>query len=842
MFLKSAHPLITHHAPFKLHRGLIRALMLVSLFAGWSISSDLLASTKKHTGLHHKLLAKADSALNIKTSTKRQPATLNQRLQDKVQPNTALLGEAAADALGQGLKLQPQWLRQLHPNTTELPTFVTGDTLTAQTDEWVDLQGNAELRQQGRVIYADHLRHTQLTDRLLAERNVRYISNDTLMTGDQLDLQLEANQGTLTQPTFDMGITKGKGYGSLLEFLGPNRYRINQGYYSVCRADDPSWYMTADTLDLDYTTEEAEARAGKVTFKGVPIFAAPSLSFPLHDGRRSGVLAPTFSATSTGGAELMVPYYWNIAPNRDLTLYPKYSDKRGLQLGLHGRYLDTAYRGEFKTEWNPRDEITGESRHYLSWQHTQSTNWLNRPNNIGLNFNATSDYRYFIDYSRSLLTTSTTTLPRDAFWTILPTPWLNVTTRVTRFQTLQDPAAPTTPPYERVPQITVTGNKLDVGPTDISLYSEWTRFSHPTLAAGNRWVFNPAVSLPILQPAYFVTPKLSLHATQYQLTEGNVTNTGLNPNAQRIVPTGSLDAGLFFERDLNFRQQNWLQTLEPRLFYVRTPYRDQSKLPNFDSALADFNFAQMFGENTYTGQDRISDANQLTAAVTTRLISPDSGIEMARLAIGQRLYFSEQRVTLPNVEPRKDNASDWLIATSATLKKGLQAEVNGQYSPDLGLFRRLSTGLRYRAHNADGTPNRNVINASYRTIRDTTDPTQFALQQLDISGQWMLTPRWYAVARANYSIKDRQFVETVGGVEYDGDCWVARVVLQRFSTSSQTATTALFTQLELNGFSKIGSSPLDVLRRNISGYSVINQPLPDQPLADPTQQRLQHYQ
>ena len=276
----------------------------------------------------------------------------------------------------------------------------------------------------------------------------------------------------------------------------------------------------------------------------------------------------------------------------------------------------------------------------------------------------------------------------------------------------------------------------------------------------------------------------------------------------RALPIASLDSGLTFERDTDFRGRRFRQTLEPRLYYLYVPYRDQSKIPLFDTGLADFNYAQIFSENIFNGGDRIADANQLTLAATTRMLSPSSGQEVLKATVGQRYYFETQQVTLnDNVTPTRNNkTSDLLAALSGHISSHWTLDSALQYDPQRNFFDRLGLGARFQPEIAK------VLNLGYRFTRG-------SLNQVDVSAQWPLGGGWNGVGRYNYSLRENRLVETLGGFEYNAGCWIGRLVMQRFAAATGTSTTAVFVQLELNGFSRIGSNPLETLKRNIPGYS-----------------------
>jgi LPS-assembly protein len=300
-----------------------------------------------------------------------------------------------------------------------------------------------------------------------------------------------------------------------------------------------------------------------------------------------------------------------------------------------------------------------------------------------------------------------------------------------------------------------------------------------------------------------VTPKIGASLTHYVLDK----NTTTLPDSTRTLPILSVDSGLVFERDSRIGGQSFIQTLEPKLYYVYIPYRDQSMIPNFESGVQDINFATIFSENQFSGYDRINDANQITFGVTSRLINSDSGAERLRVGVAQRYYFHSQRVGLPGVPLRSDQSSksDLLAAISGTIAPHWVAEGGWQYNTDLSQTQKFNIGTRYQPQ-----PGK-LLNLSYRKTLD-------VLEQTDISAQWPLSGQWTALARWNYSLREKRSIESLAGFEYNGGCWAFRLVGHRFATATQTTSTSIFLQLELNGVSRIGSNPLEVLKRNISGY------------------------
>jgi LPS-assembly protein len=720
------------------------------------------------------------------------------------------------------------------PSKSEVsrPAFLSAEKMSGTTDREAIAEGAAQLRKIGTVVDADRLTYWPIDDELEAVGNVRLEQGDDVMTGPKMRLKLEDQVGyfeqpayfirreSVVKPTLASGFptsvplrktTEGHGQADRIDFEGQNQIRLTNATYTTCKPGNDDWYATASDLKLDYDREEANGGSGTVYFKGVPILYAPWMSFSLNNNRKSGLLAPTFGSTSNSGIELTLPYYWNIAPNMDATIAPRVLSKRGTQLGSEFRYLDASFTGEVRAEILQADKIANRDRYGFSLLHTQN---LSRGFSGLINYSRVSDDTYFTDLSSRITNTAQTQLRQQGMLTYSGGGWWNATANVQSYQTLQpDPNNPVTEPYRLLPQITVNARQPDLYRTDSSFLGQFSAFTNPTLSLpeARRTVLYPQLAVPFVTPGWYVTPKVGVHATYYAF---NRQAAGTPDSLDRTLPVFSIDSGMTFERPSNWFGSDYTQTLEPRLFYLNIPYRDQSKIPIFDSGLADFNFAQIFSENQFSGQDRINDADQLTAAVTTRLIDPASGSERIRAMVGQRFYFSPQQVTLGTQAQRTWNRSDFLAAFSGQVLPKVYADVATQYNTINGAMERTSFGGRYVPE-----PGK-VLNAAYRFNRD-------LIKQVDFSAQWPIGGGWHLVGRSNYSIKDKAPIENIAGLEYNGGCWVVRVVGQRLATTSGTAASAVFVQLELSDFSQIGSNPLDLLKRSIQGYGRVNQPTAD---------------
>lgn len=691
------------------------------------------------------------------------------------------------------------------------PTTIDAREIQGISDLEVTARGDAEIHRDDLTIFGDYLRYNQEFGRLDAQGGVRLQSGADRFSGSWLHYDTLEGTGQLEQPNFQLMQREppARGTAERVEFEGKNQYRLFDARFTTCKPGQDDWFLEASQLDLDYDRDRGYAKHPRLRFLDHTILAFPFASFPLENSRKSGFLTPFYATTSQRGFEFGIPYYWNIAPERDLTLTPDFMARRGLQLKSDFRYLGRPYAGELKLEYLPDDQVFGVTRTGLSWQHAQTFfPWLTGQ----IDYNRVSDDRYFVDLSSQVKQVSVSNLPQDAYVTQstgLPRGGsLTSQLRVQKFQTLQDPAAPIVPPYERVPQFTVGLAYNDVaGLVDTALPAEYVRFEHPTLLQGSRTSTMPTLVLPRISPGWYVMPKAGLRAMSYELERA----PGTGPVSPHVtIPWLSVDTGLTFERPSSLYGERATQTLEPRLFYVYVPFHNQDDLPVFDTTVADFNYPQLFTENRFVGGDRFGDANQLTLALTSRFLYAD-GVEGLRATIGQRYYFSDERVALDSTSTlRRANQSDILASIGGRFRTRWTFDLTTQYDPQEHRLQRYGAAARY----APGTAR--VLNLSYRYQRDT-------LRQVDISGQWPLGRGWYAVGRYNYSFLDHRLLEGLAGAEYNAGCWVFRSVVQRLQAATNIASTALIFQLEFTGVGQIGTAEAaQLLSREVPGYSVVN--------------------
>jgi len=724
-----------------------------------------------------------------------------------------------------------------------LPTFVSGERMFGHTDLETVVEGNAVLRRGDMVIKAGRLEYDQPSDLARARGEVRINRAGNVYEGPLLELKLETFKGFFDAPSYFFPRNDANGQADRVDFIDDQRSIIHNASLTSCRrlpGPDwmPDWLLRATTLQLDNESEVGTAEGALLSFKGLPLLPVPYVSFPLSDKRKSGFMPPSLGLDNVSGTVVAVPYYWNIAPNLDATLTPTVMTKRGVNLAGEFRYLEPDYSGQLRLDLMPGDSLRDSNRWGLDFGHKatlkNSVTKLVTDGGMALNLslNRVSDDNYWRDFTG---TSAPASLIQRLLANDASLSWNNGyfsnSFRMVKWQTLQDVNAPITPPYDRLPQLATRYARSNVGAFDYSVAADYTRFeSDPaiTLQPNAQRIFSMLeISRPLMAPAGFITPKLQLHTANY-LFDAPLSNA--DTSASIVVPTFSLDSGLVFERDASFFGRSFRQTLEPRAFYVNTPYRDQSMLPNYDSGLKDFNFASIYTENAFVGNDRVSDSNLLTLGVSTRLLNPDTSAEAARFGIAQRLRFKDQNVTLlPTDPPVVDRLSDVLLGASINWDPKWAFDSTVQFNPKTEQSTLATVGARYNP----GTYR--VVTGTYRYQRDVSE-------QVDIGWQWPLNDlwgdrgqdlgpgrgqgegRWYSVGRLNWALDEHQLVNAVLGFEYDAGCWLGRVVFEKLQTSTSTASRSVMFQIEFVGFARLGSSPLKSLKENIPSYQYLREP------------------
>lgn len=747
-------------------------------------------------------------------------------------------------------------LRLHEVNEDNMSAYFNADRIESTEDGSVLLTGSAQVRRVDSIAKGNTIRFNQSSGDLAIRGQGSLLREGTIIRSDAIDYNIQNETGTIAAPHFYFGGAGGAGHAGEAQLLSKDHLRMTTVEYSGCPCPTPSWFIRSPQVDLHNDTNTGVAKHGVLYFKNVPILYSPYLTFPLREERKSGLLVPAYGYSSNSGLELSVPYYFNLAPNYDATLTPRYLSKRGLQLQGEFRYLTPRSLGTVSGAYLNNDKETKTDRWAFNATHNHD---LGNGFGFDYQYSRVSDDDYFRNFSTFGLNEASITELRSharVYWA--GAKYFTAALSTSQYQTLQDEAAGySRPQYNRLPQLELQGTRYNWGGFDVVSKNSATHFVMPYYSGSlstfdryrterlapnsTRMASYTTVAYPYMRPGWYVTPKVGLHLSHYDTawdTVSDAAQRNLKRNVMRTVPVYSLDAGMTFERDTRLFDIDSIQTLEPRLYYLYVPYRDQNAIPNLDTGIATFNFSQAFSENIYSGGwDRIANANQLTAGLTTRWLDADTGFERVRLEVAQRFHFDDQRVFLhtfaPNEHSPKQARSDYLFGAYAALTDQFNVRLDAQMNADRFSRNRINTSVNWHPKRLA------TLSAAYRYERDPRafDNPDYAFghaddnktkEQLSLTTQWPLTNRVYALGRVDYSLQEKRSTQTILGFEYKGDCcWTGRFVVQRYAVSAQKSNSAVFLQLELSGLGSLGTDPMSLLRERIVGYESVSPSLPE---------------
>lgn len=686
------------------------------------------------------------------------------------------------------------------PPAADAPIDISSDRAQLGVDGDAVLSGNVRVVQGDRRIEADDVEYDADALSIQVRGKVRY-EDPVLRASGGRGEYTRGGGASFEGAEFELRERPGRGTASQMALSPDGVVQLERVTFSTCPADEPDWRIKARRIALDTRDRQGTGRNAQIEFKGVPLIYLPYISFPLGDQRKSGFLFPSLGHGTRSGLQFALPYYFNLAPNYDLTLQPSWFSKRGVDVGGQFRYLTPANRGKLSFDVLPSDDVADRERHRLRLEHRTDlwSEWR-----FTIDAENVSDSTYFEDFGTGPQGTSTAFLERIARLSYRDETW-QLRGELQQFQTIDRALAAEDRPYARVPRLLASGN-WSAGPAGRLAYgfdAELVNFDREVGVTGWRLDATPTVGLDLGGAGYYLRPQAGYRYTRYSLSDPA---PGADDAPDRALPFAALDAGVVLERGSGRRGQRRV-TLEPRLLYLYTPYRDQSDLPVFDTGVPDLNLVQLFSTNRYVGADRVSNANQASLGVTARLFDSRTGARFLAATVGQTYYFERLKVGLPGEPPRRGNESDLVAELALTAYQDWNIDFGLQWNPQDSLRERQQVRIQYRPDDS------RVVNLGYRLQRG-------RLEQADLSGAWPVARHWNLFARWTYDLQENASLERFAGLEYKACCWRLRAVARRFvSSRSGERDTAFYLQLELNGLASVGSSADAFLEDAIRGYS-----------------------
>ncbi len=729
-------------------------------------------------------------------------------------------------------------------------------------------QGRVEVQRADQQASSNAANYDSVSEALDLHGNVFYSEDELSLYTESATLKLASDEARLRDTLFISPTTPIRGRASAIYRDSKTLSRYKDVAYTSCEPGNQDWVVHATDLKMNKVNGDGSAKNAWLEFKGVPVFYSPYLTFPIDDRRQSGFLAPSFGNTKKGGFNLSAPFYWNIAPNYDATLRPRYYTKRGILLAGDFNYLSEKMKGSLNAEYMPDDSLTNKPRYLASFENkARFTPQIS--SNIDLNI--VSDKAYFSDLGNALSFPYFSNVRSYGDLSYVDK-GISLVGRVENYQNIDPAFTGRLTPYRRLPQLNLNlSHSFESIPANLGMESEYVYFQHDdsSLAVGHRMDVKPYVSFPLKTASAYVTPKLSLQYTEYMLDRQK---PGLSETIGRTVPIASVDSGLFFEKDVNLFGSSLLHTLEPRLFYLFIPKVNQDDIPIFDSSLYDFQYDSLFRENRFSGTDRVQDANQVTAALTSRLVDSETGLEKLKINIGETLYFKDREVNGPVVRvgadflesPVQTSSFSPLVAElSSQVNKHVSLDGGIQWDPDINEIVRgkanihlvnnpgeiVNLGFLYRRSNlikdaldralgndsSLGAPDPNLPAedlARLQLYRDNNTVLRSNdIVSSDISFRWPIYDNWFAVGRWQYSFLYNLTQEGFLGLEKENCCWRFRIIGRRYvnniilaanpppgNDSLSNTQTGIFFQIEFKGLTGLGEKLDDFFAKSIYGY------------------------
>ena len=758
--------------------------------------------------------APAVSATGKGVKPETNPAAAGAGTQDQKQPPRSSVPAAAKpppSSAGMTAPVDELW--RLCPPAPALAPMATtgsedesrinlyGDTAQSVDQKTYTLRGNAMILYGQQKLTADTITYNIDNGAVNARGNLRYAGPGLTANGTHGQYYPDEKRGTLYQVDYTLPERHGRGQAEVVHILDPQHEQLDQASYTTCAPGNNDWLISGRQFDIDRETGTGIAHHAWMNLKDVPVLYTPYISFPIDNRRRSGLLIPKIGASQQTGLDISVPYYWNIAPNYDATLEPRIMSDRGVMLATEFRYLQRHDSGIVRAEYLPSDsKYDNKSRSLVSFQDNghplpRLTTHIKASN--------VSDKDYFKDLGNTLVQSSHSFLQRKAQATYYGNRW-TLDTRVLNFQTVDPAVAVVNRPYMELPRV-----RFNAAPAQkllglsFNLDSEVTQFEKDKAVSGTRVDMLPRLTLPFERQSYYIKPSIGLRETFYEL---NDQQAGDPNNPTRTLAVVDVDTGMYFDRSFQWRDAEYMQTLEPRLYYLYVPYKKQDDIPVFDTGENDFNFWQLFQNNRFSGPDRMGDANQLAVALTTRVLDPESGVQRLRASLGQLVYFRNLKVTLPDDPVINDNTSDLIGEFGLTLSREWDTSTQIQWDPGATRTDRGDVLLQYHADKHQ------LVNLSYRYRRSSQNQT-------DVSFLWPLGNAWHLIGRWNYSLDDSKTLDMLAGFGYESCCWALQFVGRSYINSvSGDLTNGIYLQAELKGLTSTGSQVDSLLKRDILGY------------------------
>ena len=671
--------------------------------------------------------------------------------------------------------------------------------------------GDIKMKYTGQQIESRRTIYYLNFNNISARGDVIIQDSDIMLSSDQSEWSLIGNKGSMINARYWLKGMYVRGEALHVHHEEKIRTELREATYTTCSPGNISWLLQSSKITLNHDSAIGQATDTLAWIGSMPIFYFPYLSFSLNNKRKSGLLAPLMGYSNQMGWIVRMPYYLHISSGMDVTLIPGYMSNRGLILTGEFRYLSISNKGQLDIYFLKEDDLEKDGdiiyqyhnkyRKYFFWHnHTNlSSRWI-----VNFDYDYIYDNEYAENFDSYLGIDSIITHPhrnidvnyRGNHWN-----FMGAIKSLQSFMNINES-------YQLLPQLKLIGSfPYKVMGMMYGFSAEYINFDHRYKISGQRMVLRFFANLPWRSSIAFITPRVEFNYTSYNIRK----DIAFDTNTVRKLSVVSVDSGLFFERVLSIGKGKFVQTLEPRIFYLYVPHHDQDALPNFNASLRTFNMHHLFFHNRFLGSDRIGDANQLSLSIKSRLVNQQTGHENFRITLGQIHYFSDRKVTLEHTKNAIRSDSDMAVQITASIAEKWRLLSEIQWNTHINESSSISSIiLRY-----DGDNGR-LLNIIHHHRRDDTQNSK----QINVSTRMPLNKEWSIVGSWHRSLNNFRTLESLAGITYEGCCWATGIVVKDHVNNNKHSLAVLF-QIKLRGLSNFSLKTMSQLRskRSIFGYN-----------------------
>jgi len=625
-------------------------------------------------------------------------------------------------------------------------------------DKVAKFVGNVMLRMDQEVILANEVQYDREASSLDAEGDIHFQNSGVDIFADKLNINETLGTTTLTNTEYQLAGISGHGGAGKIAVSKEGKLSLIDSSFTTCYGPSPDWQMNASEINISKDENYLEAYHARFSVFDIPVLYLPYFYIPIGEERQSGFLYPEIDESSNSGFTTSIPYYWNIAPNMDATITPKYMSKRGSQLITEFRYLHEQQNGQIDLEYMGQDnalENNNDARYLARFQHIGTFAERFR---AYIDYTTISDDNYLVDIGSKHYNSNDAYLYQTGELAYFADSW-QAKIKLQDFEVLGDNQTS----YQALAHIEMNSyQEIDFLSGLFDIYSEITNFdtADKNLPTAQRYHVEAGFMFPMVTPAWFLNSEFKLLQTNY--VQDNIPlASDLEENVSRTLPKVRFHGGVNFDRKASFWGSGFTQTLEPQLQYLYIPEKDQSNIGVYDTTSLQDDYNGLFRDKRFSGLDRIAQANQYSWGLTTRLLDSENQ-EQFRLSLGRIIYLNNSNFTTDEGSGVAADESELAAEVYARISRKWQFSSDIQYNAEEDETNKSQTSVDYLINKNQ------TIQLNHRYSRDVSGMT---LEQLSLAGNVRINKNWQLIARVTQDLQQTRSIESYAGLQYQSCCW-----------------------------------------------------------------------